>query len=123
MRHKRSRYIQPDSALDAMRLIQKLFNKYRHAPLTKELLDYHNNLIDRLNGDILQAAKNDGDQQVLKNLKSMVTIMREWTGIRLAGKPYRGKMRHFKFIPDGGMKFKRIAHRQGASHNYRSSRH
>lgn len=123
MRHKKSRYIQPDSALDAMQLIQKLFNKYRHAPLTKELLDYHNNLINRLNGDILQAAQRDGNQKVLKDLTSEVKIMRDWTGIRLAGQPYKGKMRHFKFIPDGGMKFKRIVHHQGASHNYRSSRH
>lgn len=123
MRHKNQRYIKPNNASEAMRLIQKLFNKYRHAPLTKELLDYHNNLVDRLNGDIMQAAQNEGDEKQLQNLRSMIKIMQQWTAIRLAGKPYPGKMRHFKFIPDGHMKFKRVVHRQGASHNYRASRH
>lgn len=123
MRHKNSRYVKPQNAGEAMRLIQKLFNKYRHAPLTKELLDYHNNLVNRLNGDIMQAAKNEGDPKQLKDLQSMIDIMRRWTSIRLSGQPYPGKMRHFKFVPDGGLKFKRHVHRQGASHNYQSSRH
>lgn len=33
-----SRYIQPHDSLEAMELIQKLFNQYRRAPLTPELL-------------------------------------------------------------------------------------
>ena len=42
------RYIQPHNAKEAMEVIQRLFNKYRNAPLTNELLAYHNNLVYRL---------------------------------------------------------------------------
>ena len=51
------RYIQPHNANEAMTLIQKLFNEYRHAPLTDVLLKYHNNLIYRLKSDIYKAAE------------------------------------------------------------------
>ena len=46
--NEENRYVQPQNAKEAMELIQKLFNQYRNAPLTAELLQYHNNLIMRL---------------------------------------------------------------------------
>ena len=51
------RYVQPQNAQEAMELIQKLFNQYRNAPLTAELLQYHNNFIMRLQTDIKQEAE------------------------------------------------------------------
>ena len=54
--NEENRYVQPQNAKEAMELIQKLFNQYRNAPLTAELLQYHNNLIMRLQTDIKQAA-------------------------------------------------------------------
>lgn len=50
--NEENRYVQPQNAKEAMELIQKLFNQYRNAPLTAELLQYHNNLIMRLQTDI-----------------------------------------------------------------------
>ena len=82
MNHKKQRYIQPDGPEDAMRIIQKLFNSYRNAPLTKDLLDYHNNLISRLQSDILDAAKKANNQKLLSELNEMTDIMRRWISDR-----------------------------------------
>ncbi|MGY0227340.1 hypothetical protein [Limosilactobacillus fermentum] len=93
------RYIQPQSAKEAMELIQKLFNSYRNAPLTSELLNYHNNLVARLNDDIMAAATTEGPKRV-EQLTGMIELMQAWTRIRLSGRPFLGKMRHFK-LEDG----------------------
>ena len=123
MNHKKQRYIQPDGPEDAMRIIQKLFNSYRNAPLTKDLLDYHNNLISRLQSDILDAAKKANNQKLLSELNEMTDIMRRWISIRLSNRPFNAKMRHFKLVSDGGVKIKRHVHKISQSGNHQASRH
>ncbi|MBB1123511.1 hypothetical protein [Limosilactobacillus albertensis] len=123
MKHKDQRYIQPQNTKEAMIIIQKLFNKYRNAPLTNELLEYHNNLIYRLQSDIKDAAIKENNLGQLKALNSMTDIMRNWTAARLNGKPFNGKMRHFKLVTDGGFKFERNIHKINQTTNHHSSRH
>ena len=117
------RYIQPHNAKEAMEVIQRLFNKYRNAPLTNELLAYHNNLVYRLQSDIKEAAQKEGNPDRLKEIDQMTNIMRSWTNLKLTGHPFNGKMRHFRSVTDDGPKFKRRVHKihQGSSH--RASRH
>ena len=121
--NEENRYVQPQNAKEAMELIQKLFNQYRNAPLTEELLQYHNNLIMRLQTDIKQAAEAEGQTAPLKDLHEMTELMRRWTTIRLSGHPFAGKMRHFRFAPANGQKFKRQVHKIGGSSAHRASRH
>lgn len=121
--NEENRYVQPQNAKEAMELIQKLFNQYRNAPLTAELLQYHNNLIMRLQTDIKQAAEAEGQTALLKDLHEMTELMRRWTTIRLSGRPFAGKMRHFRFAPANGQKFKRLVHKIGGSSAHRASRH
>lgn len=121
--NEENRYVQPQNAKEAMELIQKLFNQYRNAPLTAELLQYHNNLIMRLQTDIKQAAEAEGQTAPLKDLHEMTELMRRWTTIRLSGHPFAGKMRHFRFAPANGQKFKRQVHKIGGSSAHRASRH
>ncbi len=121
--NEENRYVQPQNAKEAMELIQKLFNQYRNAPLTAELLQYHNNLIMRLQSDIKQAAEAEGQPALLKDLHEMTELMRRWTTIRLSGRPFAGKMRHFRFAPANGQKFKRQVHKIGGSSAHRASRH
>lgn len=123
MKHKDHRYIQPQNTEEAMLLIQKLFNKYRNAPLTNELLEYHNNLIYRLQSDIKEAAIKENKPGQLKSLSNMTEIMRNWITIRLNGKPFNGKMRHFKLVTDGGFKFEHNIHKINQTTNHRGSRH
>ncbi|KRL27003.1 hypothetical protein FD27_GL000750 [Limosilactobacillus frumenti DSM 13145] len=123
MKHKQHRYVQPHNVREAMELIQKLFNQYRNAPLTRELLDYHNNLVHRLNDDIHDAAVKEGNPKQLEQLENMADVMRRWVSIRLSGSPFEAKMRHFKLYSDGGTKFKRKVHKIKGSGNYRASRH
>ncbi|WP_369395631.1 hypothetical protein [Lentilactobacillus senioris] len=54
----------PQNSKDAMRQIEKLFNQYKDAPLTSELITYHRSLMSRLQTDILAAAKQEGFQTV-----------------------------------------------------------
>lgn len=121
--NEENRYVQPQNAKEAMELIQKLFNQYRNAPLTAELLQYHNNLIMRLQTDIKQAAETEGQTALLKDLHEMTELMRRWTTIRLSGRPFAGKMRHFHFVANNGQKFKRQVHKMGGSSAHRASRH
>lgn len=121
--NEENRYVQPQNAKEAMELIQKLFNQYRNAPLTAELLQYHNNLIMRLQTDIKQAAETEGQTALLKDLHEMTELMRRWTTIRLSGRPFAGKMRHFRFAPVNGQKFKHQVHKIGGSSAHRASRH
>lgn len=86
-----SRYIQPHDSLEAMELIQKLFNQYRRAPLTPELLAYHQNLIARLEGDIHQAAEAEGQAKRVQELDRMIKLMKDWTAIRLSAGPLTPK--------------------------------
>ena len=121
--NEENRYVQPQNAKEAMELIQKLFNQYRNAPLTAELLQYHNNLIMRLQTDIKQAAEAEGQTALLKDLHEMTELMSRWTTIRLSGRPFAGKIRHFRFAPANGQKFKRQVHKIGGSSAHRASRH
>ena len=74
MAQEKHHYIQPTGPRDAMELIQKLFNKYRNAELTSELLSYHQNLLMRLGDDILRAAQAEHNPQLMQDLKSMTAI-------------------------------------------------
>ena len=123
MKHKEHLYIQPQNTQEAMLLIQKLFNKYRNASLTNELLEYHNNLIYRLQSDIKDEAIKENNPNQLKALASMTEIMRNWTTVRLNGQPFNGKMRHFKLVTDGGFKFERNIHKINQTTSHRGSRH
>lgn len=117
------RYIQPKNVQEAMTLIQKLFNEYRHAPLTDVLLRYHQNLIDRLQSDIRQAAIQENDKQQLHELDNMVSVMQMWTKIRLNNQPFEGKMKNFKWVTNHRPKFKRHIHKMKGNPERRASRH
>lgn len=123
MNSNEHRYIQPHNAEEAMTVIQRLFNKYRSAPLTNELLAYHNNLIFRLQSDIKQAAQQEQRPELLKEIDQMTDIMRSWTNTKLTGHPFRGKMRHFQLAADNEPKFKRRVHKIHQGNNHRASRH
>lgn len=117
------RYIQPHNAHEAMTLIQKLFNEYRHAPLTDVLLKYHNNLISRLQSDIHDAAVKEGNVQQLKDLNNMVQVMQTWTRLRLNNQPFEGKMKNFKWVTNRRPKFKAHSHKIRGPLGHRASRH
>lgn len=117
------RYVQPSGPLDAMQLIQRLFNKYRNAPLTAELLSYHQNLIHRLQDDIKQAVKQTNNPQLSQKLASMTAVMQSWTALRLSGRPFPGKMHHFKLDVQTGPHYKIKNHKIGKTNSHRSSRH
>lgn len=123
MSEEKHRYVKPENVHEAMVLIQRLFNEYRNAPLTQELLSYHLNLVKRLQTDILQAAKNKGDKHQLADLQSMTAIMQSWSPIRLANRPFPGKMRHFKLDTEATQHFKHRVHKISGSHKHRASRH
>ena len=124
MTENNHRYIQPQNAHEAMLLIQKLFNEYRNDPLTQELLNYHLGLIQRLQSDIKRAADLEGNEGQSRDLAEMTKIMQDWTQIRLAGHPFKGKMRHFKLSQSGGQQhFKRRVHKITGYSAMRSNRH
>lgn len=118
------RYYKPQTSKDAMRQIEMLFNKYKDAPLTQELVDYHQNLVNRLKTDIMQAAKSENVPTRITNLESMINVMTRWLQIRLSGKPFNGKMSHFKYVSNSTKPvFKRRVHKIKGSQGHRSSRH
>jgi len=118
------RYYQPDDVTDALKEVQKLFNSYRNAPLTQELLTYHQNLMGRLNGDLRTAAQAEKRDDLVTATQDMVQAMQGWITVRLSGKPYAGRLRHFKFVADAtGPKFKRHVVKDHGSGTHRSSRH
>lgn len=123
MSSQEHRYVQPTGPKDAMELVQKLFNQYRNAPLTAELLSYHQNLTRRLQTDIKQAADQENDSQLTKQLASMTALMQSWTAIRLSGRPFPGKMHHFKLDVQTGPHYKVKNHKIGRTGRHRSSRH
>lgn len=116
-------YVQPHNAHEAMVLIQKLFNEYRHAPLTDVLLKYHNNLVNRLMSDIHDAAVKEGNPEQLHDLDNMIKVMQLWTKMRLANRPFDGKMKNFKWVTNRHPKYKRHIHKMNGSANHRASRH
>lgn len=117
------RYVQPQNAREAMVLIQKLFNEYRHAPLTDVLLKYHNNLIYRLKSDIHTAAEQENNPQQLKDLERMIQIMESWTKIRLNNQSFVGKMKNFKLVTNNSPKFKRHLHKINGPLSHQTTRH
>ncbi|MDH5105340.1 hypothetical protein OQI89_05655 [Lentilactobacillus diolivorans] len=118
------RYYTPQDSKDAMRQIEKLFNKYKDAPLTQELVDYHQNLVNRLKTDIMQAAKNENVASRVESIESMINVMTRWLQIRLSGQPFNGKMAGFKFVADNAKpSFKRRVHKIKGGGNHRASRH
>ncbi|CAJ1229092.1 hypothetical protein LZY01_06270 [Levilactobacillus zymae] len=121
---EKERYYQPSNVTDALTEIQKLFNSYRNAPFTQELLDYHRKLIDRLTGDLQDAARAEHRDDLVAAAQGMARAMQGWIQIRYSGQPYAGRLRHFKFVPDAtGPKFKRHVVKDHGSGTHRSSRH
>lgn len=118
------RYYQPNSAKDALRYIEGLFNQYAQAPLTMELIAYHQKLINQIQEDILPTAQKAGQSMQVANANQMVQTMQSWLRIRMSGQPFAGKMRHFKFEPDNAQpKFKRKVIKGRRSGGHRSVRH
>ncbi len=118
------RYYTPKNSKDAMRQIEKLFNKYKDAPLTQELVTYHQGLVNRLKTDIMQAAKSEQVPSRLESVNSMINVMERWLQIRLSGQPFNGKMEHFKYTKNGATpKFKFHVHKIRGGSNHRASRH
>ncbi|UQS86274.1 hypothetical protein MOO44_04950 [Nicoliella spurrieriana] len=119
-----NRYYQPKDAKDAMRYIEKLFNRYRNEPLTQELLAYHQKLISQIATNIIPVAKQEHNQQRIKAAQEMETIMQQWIRAKLMGQPFNGRMHHFQFEPDNQrIKFKRHHVKVKGNSNLRSSRH
>ncbi|GAA3601326.1 hypothetical protein [Secundilactobacillus similis] len=119
------RYYQPQNAKDALRYIEGLFNQYAQAPLTMELVAYHQKLVKQLQEDILPTAQAAGQKVQVENTQQMIQTMQSWLRIRMSGQPFAGKMHHFKFEADNAKpKFKRHVikgRRSGGGH--RSTRH
>lgn len=109
-----NRYYQPKNAKDAMRYVQDLFNSYKDEPLTDALLQYHQKLARYIANDVVKAAKDEHNEDRAKQAASMAEDLEKWVRIRALGKPYGGKMRHFRFEPNGShIKYK---NRQPKSH-------
>ncbi|GKT04378.1 hypothetical protein ACRYI5_05465 [Furfurilactobacillus sp. WILCCON 0119] len=92
------RYYQPKNSKDAMRYIERLFNRYKDAPITQELVDYNHNLTGALRGDIATAAANENAPHRQDAAIAMAAEMDRWARVRAAGQPYRGELKHFKFV-------------------------
>ena len=118
-----NRYVKPQNVKEAMTIIQDLFNKYRHEPLTDELLRYHQNLTNRLQTDIYQAAQLEGNDFQTKQLAGMITAMQDWTRLKVAGRPFRGKMKNFKLVEQKHQKIKRVTRKGRAGHKYHVAHH
>lgn len=118
------RYYQPQDAKDALRYIEGLFNQYAQAPLTAELVAYHQKLVKQIQEDVIPTAKKDGQTIQVENAKQMLSTMQSWLRIRMSGQPFAGKMRHFKFEADNAKpKFKRKVLKGRRSGGHRSVRH
>lgn len=95
---KQERYYQPQDSKDAMRYVEKLFNQYKDAPLTDELLQYNQKLITYLTVSVVNEAQQEGQPERAKTAQAMATAMSEWVRIKALGKPFRGEMRHFQIV-------------------------
>jgi len=117
------RYYQPTDLKDAMQTIQKLFNTYTSAPLTPELLAYHQKLVNQLQTNLLPLAQQQADQLRIDQLSEMATVMQDWLKLRLNGQAFNGKMQHFKFASNQQPTFKRRVHKIRGNQNHQASRH
>lgn len=97
---EQDRFYQPQNAKDAMRFVQKLFNQYNQAPLTDELVAYHQKLLQYLTADVTAAVQKEKNPVQAQKLQLMIEAMQDWLKIRLSGRPYAGKMQHFQFVAD-----------------------
>ncbi|WP_288530719.1 hypothetical protein [uncultured Secundilactobacillus sp.] len=119
-----NRYYQPKDAKDALRYIEGLFNQYLQAPLTMELVSYHQKLIKQIQEDVLPTAQKAGQPAQVANANQLVDTMHDWLRIRMNGQPYAGKVRHFQFVADDARpKFKRKVLKGRRSGGHRSARH
>lgn len=117
------RYIQPKNVQEAMELIEKLFNQYRHAPVTQELLSYHQQLINRLQSDIYQNAVAENKPGQLESLQQMITAMQTWTSMRLSNQVFQYKMKNFKLVTENHQQFKAHTIKSHTKQSHRASRH
>jgi len=117
------RYYQPNDIKDALQTIQKLFNSYTSAPLTPELLAYHQKLVHQLETNLLPLAQQAQDKLRCDQIDSMIAVMQDWTKLRLSGQIFNGKMQHFKFVSKNQPQFKRRVHKIRGGQNHRASRH
>ncbi|MEJ1344582.1 hypothetical protein QY882_05700 [Latilactobacillus sakei] len=60
---EQDRFYQPQNAKDAMRFVQKLFNQYNQAPLTEELVAYHQKLLAYLTNDVTVEVQKQGNSE------------------------------------------------------------
>lgn len=119
-----NRYYQPKDAKDALRYIEGLFNQYAQAPLTMELVSYHQKLVKQLEDDVLPEALREGQSVQAQNARQMIEAMHDWLRVRMNGQPYAGKMRHFKFEAYAARtKYKRKVLKGRRSGGHRSTRH
>lgn len=91
-----SRYYQPRDSKDAMRYVENLFNQYKDAPLTDELVAYNQKLVYYLKTNVAPEALKEGQAQREKSALGMAEILTQWLHTRLSGQPFKGKMRGFK---------------------------
>ncbi|WP_338207805.1 hypothetical protein [Lactiplantibacillus paraxiangfangensis] len=123
MTNDNERYYQPNDIKDALQTIQKLFNTYVDAPLTTELVTYHQKLVNQLQTNLLPLANQSHDQLRVDQINSMMAVMQDWLKLRLSGKPFGGKMQHYKFVSRQKTQFKRRVHKIRGNANHRASRH
>lgn len=118
------RFYQPTNSKDAMRKIQKLFNQYCQAPLTNELLQYHFKLLNQVKTNVLPVAKTENVPERIHAAQSIIATMEKWLTLRLAGKPYQGQMKHFRFVANQDiLRYQRHQIKVKGSTPMRSSRH
>ena len=118
-----NRYYQPTDIKDALQTIQKLFNTYTDAPLTPELMAYHQKLVNQLATNLLPLAQQQHDKLRITQSNSMMAVMQDWLKLRLNGQVFGGKMQHFKFVSNQKAQYKRRVHKIRGNQNHRASRH
>ena len=124
MANDTNRYYQPQNSKEAMRYIEKLFNSYKDAPLTDDLLTYHVKLVNQVQTDIMQTAKAENIPARLTAVTDLIQTMQQWQRIRVSGKPYNGRMHHFQYEPiNQQQKFKHRVIKSNNHSSHRSSRH
>lgn len=123
MTKSNERYYQPADIKDALQTIQKLFNTYTDAPLTPELMAYHQKLVNQLSTNLLPLAQQQDDQLRVSQINSMTAVMQDWLKLRLNGQVFGGKMQHFKFVSNQKPQYKRRVHKIRGNQNHRASRH
>ncbi len=116
--NEENRYYQPKDSKDAMRYVEKLFNKYKNAPLTDALLQYHQKLIYYLQTSVITAAQQEHQPQREKAAKNMIAIMQDWIRVRALGQTFNGSLKGFKVTKNKHIKYK---HARGKLHNQQST--